>query len=1222
MNEFFSKIEELIRTRQISKEEAAALLLYLKTFPNSRPVEGGRPYDIGNIPIRRLFSMLSREFDFDFQYVAPYELYDFFVGQGVLNQSIASKGIRRVISAVDFNNTVDFNIRVITPEEVEADFKKAGQQGDMFPKYEDDAVLPAFTNDGRYVYITPFQMRVAYVNGIKMRYLVGGDYVEPHNLKKTVDELSQLSKWTTSAGDEVYFDGDADIKDDTGKVITPNDLQYDIEYVSTWGIVSASHVNEFAEYILNIPAYDDDIDKKIGWPSWVKDALKKVKSSPVKYTIYATGVILAIRNGLKWRSAGLQKEVSAAIADARGIAAAEMAQKHIHHFDHTLHTVLDGYKILKGGSYVAFGEIVKGLGGVGITLAFMWLANSARFTALIGEYTSASNPFVGLAIIALSIGFGMVFDAIVDAYTESEFLKRIQEANKLGFAPGAYATHGLQIPMNQFGHILEVALHREFLRRQEIYDENGNPATLDVILYDWNQYSNTNPQLRDGYDWREDNILPKDNPTYGWNLPPGLYPIHFGQNAEEAKERLKEAVKDDLNEKNKNRRTDPNLEIIPPPIIDVDDLDFFVPNYPWGEPWPDWVPSFEDLAEEAIKNGHGNKDDLNTVRSYNNFMNGVAVDVEMPDGTIVPNISNNDKKDYKNDYVDNITEKLGDKIATDAAESTKDPQTPSVIENKEDGSRIIKPGRKKENIPSKPSKTTGVVTPKKQGEQNRPNGTQSPKIIPPKKSQENNTPNKKGVVIAPIPKPTTPANKKTGGRQLSSEERFRKRMGSLGILKDDPNKDSKINESLNRIKRSGKPPAEGGLPWYILKNDGSVELPYVPSDGGSRNNAGSKIPKERKKTGPTGGATSGGGSRGGSGGVPPTGGGSGPAKTCFPHYTLVSTPNGKIQISQLTVGDVVYSYDESGKISESKITHKFVHDNEEKSDVYEYIFSDGKKVHITLNHPVLLSSGKYEQIGNVTENDLLVDEYGNYLSIISQKFIDNMVVYNLEVEENHTYIAEGIRVHNAILKDERVNRNMPGTGPYSPWDGFRGPYVEGSTGGGGRENGTGGGGRETGTGGGGTGTGGGTTEKEEITCFPSWTKISTPNGFIEIKDIKINDIILCYDIDGNIVTSKVSHYINHGELEKTEVFRYTLSENETLYITDNHAVLNIENKFVQISTMEIGEYLIKENGQLSKIVSKESLGNHIVYNISTENYGTYIADGIRVYGRDWYKTRY
>jgi len=151
---------------------------------------------------------------------------------------------------------------------------------------------------------------------------------------------------------------------------------------------------------------------------------------------------------------------------------------------------------------------------------------------------------------------------------------------------------------------------------------------------------------------------------------------------------------------------------------------------------------------------------------------------------------------------------------------------------------------------------------------------------------------------------------------------------------------------------------------------------------------------------------------------------------------------------------------------------------------------------------------------------------------------------------------------------------------------------------------------------GGTGGGSDVPEKTSLACFPSWSKVHTMNGVVDIKDVKVGDYVTSFNADGSVFESKVIKVSHHSE--KNEVFKYTLSNGVSVFITENHAVLTPENKFTNIGSLHIGDYLVMANGDNSSIVSKESVGYHETYNILTEKVGTYISDQIRVWGSDWF----
>ena len=84
-----------------------------------------------------------------------------------------------------------------------------------------------------------------------------------------------------------------------------------------------------------------------------------------------------------------------------------------------------------------------------------------------------------------------------------------------------------------------------------------------------------------------------------------------------------------------------------------------------------------------------------------------------------------------------------------------------------------------------------------------------------------------------------------------------------------------------------------------------------------------------------------------------------------------------------------------------------------KKDVYTYTTVSGKKIHCTDNHPVLTSDG-WKPI-NVAKNIATTKtRTGNYFfeTIVDCKFKTAEMVYNFEVKDTHSYIADDFIVHN------------------------------------------------------------------------------------------------------------------------------------------------------------------------------------------------------------------
>jgi hypothetical protein len=142
------------------------------------------------------------------------------------------------------------------------------------------------------------------------------------------------------------------------------------------------------------------------------------------------------------------------------------------------------------------------------------------------------------------------------------------------------------------------------------------------------------------------------------------------------------------------------------------------------------------------------------------------------------------------------------------------------------------------------------------------------------------------------------------------------------------------------------------------------------------------------------------------------GAGGGGGGGCFLGHTLVAVPNGTKRIDKLAVGDIVLSFDDAGKLHEAKVLKVHRHEDER---VLRYKLWGGQCIDATPNHWVLNQFNAFVEIDTLGADDCLVDINQHLRPIISKEELCKGTVYNLTVEGHHTFIAEGIRVHNAGL---------------------------------------------------------------------------------------------------------------------------------------------------------------------------------------------------------------
>lgn len=131
---------------------------------------------------------------------------------------------------------------------------------------------------------------------------------------------------------------------------------------------------------------------------------------------------------------------------------------------------------------------------------------------------------------------------------------------------------------------------------------------------------------------------------------------------------------------------------------------------------------------------------------------------------------------------------------------------------------------------------------------------------------------------------------------------------------------------------------------------------------------------------------------------------------CFRKGSQVQLDGGKtIAIEELKVGDEVLAFDEAGDIHLAKVTK--VHYHADPQPILRVRFWRGE-TYITPNHWVLNQYNSFVEMGSLTTHDALVDGMGHLRPITGAELIGYEPVWNLTVEPHHTFIADGVRVHN------------------------------------------------------------------------------------------------------------------------------------------------------------------------------------------------------------------
>lgn len=168
--------------------------------------------------------------------------------------------------------------------------------------------------------------------------------------------------------------------------------------------------------------------------------------------------------------------------------------------------------------------------------------------------------------------------------------------------------------------------------------------------------------------------------------------------------------------------------------------------------------------------------------------------------------------------------------------------------------------------------------------------------------------------------------------------------------------------------------------------------------------------------------------------------GAGGGGGCFRKGARIQLEHGKtVAIEELKVGDEILAFDALGDIHVAKVTKCHYHSDPQP---ILHIKFWGGETFITPNHWVLNQYNAFVEMGNLTIHDALMDGMGHLRPLIDAKFIGYEPVYNLTVEPHHTFIADGIRVHNGGHRERYPEVAGAGGGGGGKSSGSSRPAVE------------------------------------------------------------------------------------------------------------------------------------------------------------------------------------
>ena len=134
--------------------------------------------------------------------------------------------------------------------------------------------------------------------------------------------------------------------------------------------------------------------------------------------------------------------------------------------------------------------------------------------------------------------------------------------------------------------------------------------------------------------------------------------------------------------------------------------------------------------------------------------------------------------------------------------------------------------------------------------------------------------------------------------------------------------------------------------------------------------------------------------------------------SCFPKGTMILTPRGTKEISQLNEGDYVISIGNDRRAYTNKILKVKSYTNK---PLWSIMFNDGTSIKTTSSHSFLVENKWIKSLNIKQDDSISCYENGN---IIIKKVISSFEitatndVYNLYVENNFNFIADGVMAHS------------------------------------------------------------------------------------------------------------------------------------------------------------------------------------------------------------------
>ena len=266
-------------------------------------------------------------------------------------------------------------------------------------------------------------------------------------------------------------------------------------------------------------------------------------------------------------------------------------------------------------------------------------------------------------------------------------------------------------------------------------------------------------------------------------------------------------------------------------------------------------------------------------------------------------------------------------------------------------------------------------------------------------------------------------------------------------------------------------------------------------------------------------------------------------------------------IKDINIGEKVVSYDTNKlSVNYNIITNKWYSG---KKEVFKISLDNDSILEVTKEHPILIEGNTYLSLEDgLTIGDKVVSYTEDVIVLVTVIDIVSIGVHNtydIEVENDHNFIANTVVVHNCTAQEKNIRMGRR--------------------------------------------------------CIPHYEKVLTKDGYRPISELKVGDLVKSLNSKNQkFRSSPITKVINNGI---KVVFRLTLKNGKKVECTENHPLLIKTSKGKQWSTLETGLFIghkvcYRKRNKIftSELVDIERVGEVLTYDISVGKDATFLVDDI------------